>query len=456
MNTDQKLGKTKITSLIFKMSTPAIISMIVQALYNIVDSWFLAKYDLDALSAVSLAFPIQMIIISLFVGLGVGINSVISRRLGEQNRDEAVNSAEHGFFFGIITWILLALMAIRLPQVFFEQFTNNSNIIQYGVTYISIILVFSLGRIIAQVFISILQATGDMVSAMIIQGAGAVTNIILDYLLIFGIGIFPQMGVAGAAIATVIGQFVSLALAAIIYTTRKNKLKLNLRKFRLDKVISKNILIVGLPAIIMQGLGSVMLYFLNRILSKFGDDAYTLLGVYFKIQSFVFMPVFGLNQGMMPVLGYNYGAGNKERVLKALRVGLIAAVSIMCAGTIVFQLFPGQIIQIYNVTDNIVRIGIPAFRAISSLFVLAGVNIVLSVLFQAIGDAYISMIVSLTRQIFILIPAAYMLSRTYGLEQTWYAFPIAEIITTVIVISFAIYEYNKKIKNLVPIEKTRL
>ena len=456
MNTDQKLGKTKITSLIFKMSTPAIISMIVQALYNIVDSWFLAKYDLDALSAVSLAFPIQMIIISLFVGLGVGINSVISRRLGEKNRDEAVNSAEHGFFFGIIIWILLALMAIRLPQVFFEQFTNNSNIIQYGVTYISIILVFSLGRIIAQVFISILQATGDMVSAMIIQGAGAVTHIILDYLLIFGIGIFPQMGVAGAAIATVIGQFVSLALAAIIYTTRKNKLKLNLRKFRLDKVISKNILIVGLPAIIMQGLGSVMLYFLNRILSKFGDDAYTLLGVYFKIQSFVFMPVFGLNQGMMPVLGYNYGAGNKERVLKALRVGLIAAVSIMCAGTIVFQLFPGQIIQIYNVTDNIVRIGIPAFRAISSLFVLAGVNIVLSVLFQAIGDAYISMIVSLTRQIFILIPAAYMLSRTYGLEQTWYAFPIAEIITTVIVISFAIYEYNKKIKNLVPIEKTRL
>jgi len=456
MNTDQKLGQTKITSLIFKMSTPAIISMIVQALYNIVDSWFLAKYDLDALSAVSLAFPIQMIIISLFVGLGVGINSVISRRLGEQNKDEAVNSAEHGFFFGIIVWVLLALLAIGLPHVFFEQFTSNTQIVEYGVTYISIIMVFSLGRIIAQVFISILQATGDMVSAMIIQGAGALTNIVLDYFLIFGIWIFPEMGIAGAAIATVTGQFVSLALAIIIYATRKNKLKLNLKKFHLNREISKNIMAVAVPAIIMQGLGSIMLYSLNKILSRFGDDAYTLLGVYFKIQSFIFMPVFGLNQGMMPVLGYNFGAGNKKRVIAALKVGLIAAVSIMIVGTIVFQLFPAQIIQIYEVTDSIVKIGIPAFRAISSLFVLAAINIVLSVLFQAIGDAYISMIISFARQILILLPAAYILSHVYGLEQTWYAFPIAELATTVIVAFFAVYEYNNKIKNLVPITKTRL
>jgi len=455
MNTDQKLGKTKITPLIFKMSAPAIISMFVQALYNIVDSWFLAKYSQDALSAVTLAFPIQMIIISLFVGLAVGINSVIARRLGEQNRDEAVNSAEHGFFFGIIIWIFLALLAIKLPGVFFVQFTENQQIIDYGITYITIILVFSIARIITQVFISILQATGAMMSAMVIQGAGAITNILLDGFLIVGWWIFPEMGVAGAAIATVIGQFVSLILAIIIYSTRQNRLKLNLRKFHLKKDISKNILSVGIPAMVMQGLGSIMLYSLNRILSKFGDDAYTFLGVYFRIQSFIFMPVFGLNQGMMPVLGYNFGAGNKKRVTQALKVGLITAVSIMAIGTIVFQLFPADIINIYEVTDSIVEIGIPAFRIISSLFVLAAVNIVLSVFFQAIGDAYIGMIISFARQILILIPAAWILSRSFGLTKTWLAFPIAEALTTIIVILFTIYEYNKKIKNLVPLSETR-
>ena len=456
MNTDQKLGKTKITPLIFKMSAPAIISMFVQALYNIVDSWFLAKYSQEALSAVTLAFPIQMIIISLFVGLAVGINSVIARRLGEQNRDEAVNSAEHGFFFGIIIWVFMALLAIKLPGAFFVQFTQNQQIIDYGITYITIILVFSIARIITQVFISILQATGAMMSAMVIQGAGAITNILLDGFLIFGWWIFPEMGVAGAAIATVIGQFVSLALAIIIYSTRKNRLKLNLRKFHLKKDISKNILSVGIPAMVMQGLGSIMLYSLNRILSKFGDDAYTFLGVYFRIQSFIFMPVFGLNQGLMPVLGYNFGAGNKKRVTQALKVGLITAVSIMAIGTIVFQLFPADIINIYEVTDSIVEIGIPAFRIISSLFVLAAVNIVLSVFFQAIGDAYIGMIISFARQILILLPAAWILSRSFGLTQTWLAFPIAEALTTIIVVLFTIYEYNKKIKNLVPLSGTRL
>ncbi len=456
MNTDQKLGKTKITPLIFKMSAPAIISMFVQALYNIVDSWFLAKYSQEALSAVTLAFPIQMIIISLFVGLAVGINSVIARRLGEQNRDEAVNSAEHGFFFGIIIWVFMALLAIKLPGAFFVQFTQNQQIIDYGITYITIILVFSIARIITQVFISILQATGAMMSAMVIQGAGAITNILLDGFLIFGWWIFPEMGVAGAAIATVIGQFVSLVLAIIIYSTRKNRLKLNLRKFHLKKDISKNILSVGIPAMVMQGLGSIMLYSLNRILSKFGDDAYTFLGVYFRIQSFIFMPVFGLNQGLMPVLGYNFGAGNKKRVTQALKVGLITAVSIMAIGTIVFQLFPADIINIYEVTDSIVEIGIPAFRIISSLFVLAAVNIVLSVFFQAIGDAYIGMIISFARQILILLPAAWILSRSFGLTQTWLAFPIAEALTTIIVVLFTIYEYNKKIKNLVPLSGTRL
>jgi len=454
MNTDQKLGQTKIAPLIFKMSAPAMISMIVQALYNIVDSMFLANYDTDALSAVSLAFPIQMIIISIFVGLGIGVNSVISRRLGERKTDDAINAAEHGLFFGIIVWIFIALLAIGLPTIFFSQFTDSQKIINSGVTYISIILVFSIGRIIAQVFISILHATGDMVSAMIIQIVGALTNILLDWLLIFGIGIFPEMGIAGAAIATVIGQFVSLLLAVIIYKYKsKNGLfKLNLKKFHLDKGITKNILAVAIPATVMQGLSSIMLTFFNKILSNFGDDAYTLLGIYFKVQSFIFMPVFGLCQGMMPVLGYNYGAGNKKRVMETLKVGLIAAVSIMIIGTTVFQLFPAQILSAFNATESILAIGVPAFKIISSCFVLAAISIVISTLFQAMGDAYISAIGSFTRQILVILPAALILSNMYGLNATWYAFPISEFVTLALTIGFLTFQYKRKIKNLVPIE----
>lgn len=455
MNTDQKLGQTKIAPLIFKMSAPAMISMLVQAAYNLVDSLFLSHYNQNALSAVTLSFPIQMIIISLFVGLGIGVNSVISRRLGEQKRDEAVNSAEHGFFFGIIVWVFLALLAVVLPKIFFVQFTQNQQIIDFGVTYITIILAFSISRIIAQIFISILQATGDMVSAMIIQITGALTNILLDWLLIFGVWIFPEMGITGAAVATVTGQLVSLILAVILYASRKNRLKLNLKKFRLDSSISKNILAVALPASIMQGLSSVMLAGLNKILSNFGDEAYTLLGVYFRIQSFVFMPIFGLTQGMMPVLGYNYGAGNKKRVLKTLKVGVLTAVFIMIIGTLVFQLFPAQILSIFKVSEKIVAIGIPAFRIISTCFIFAAISIILSTLFQAMGDAYLSMIGSFTRQIIVILPAAYILSRVYGLNQTWLAFPIAEFVTVVLAFVFFTIEYNRKIKNLVPVNENQ-
>jgi len=453
MNTDQKLGQTKITPLLFRMSGPAIISMLVQAAYNIVDSIFLANYNENALSAVSLAFPIQMIIIAIFVGLGIGINSVISRRLGEGKKDEAVNSAEHGFFFGIIIWVVLALCSIGLPKIFFSQFTQTQQIIDYGISYISIILVFSFGRILTQVVISILQATGDMFSAMVIQLVGAITNIILDAFLIFGIWIFPELGITGAAIATVIGQLVSMILAFVILFTKKNGLRLNLKKFKLNSTISKNILIVGIPAGIMQALGSILIGGLNGILSKFGDDAYTLLGVYFKIQSIVFMPIFGLCQGMMPILGYNYGAGNKKRVIETLKVGIIAAVSIMIVGTLAFQLFPAQILSVFNANDNMLSIGIPAFRIISSCFVFAAISIIISTLFQALGDAYLSMIASFTRQIIVILPAATILSRTYGLQGTWFAFPISEVVCVSVVIAFAIYEYNRKIKNLVPIER---
>ena len=446
MNTDKKLGQTKIAPLIFKMSAPAMISMIVQAAYNIVDSLFLANHNQDALSAVSLAFPIQLIIISLFVGLGIGINSVISRRLGERNADEAVNAAEHGFFFGIILWVFLGVLAIFIPRMFFPLFTENQQIIKFGVTYITIILSFSIFRIMSQVFISILQATGDMVSAMVIQGVGALTNILLDWLLIFGIWIFPEMGIAGAAVATVAGQFVSLVLAIIIYRSKTNRLKLNLKKFHLDGKTSKTILVVGIPAMIMQGLSSIMIAGLNWILSKISDDAYTLLGVYFKIQSFIFMPIFGLNQGMMPIIGYNYGAGNKKRVMQTIKIGMIIAVSIMIVGTLAFQLFPAEILSVFSVSDSIIEIGIPAFIIISSCFILAAISIVISVMFQAMGDAYFSMIGSFARQIVVILPVAYILSRNFGLTYTWLAFPISEFVSLILALLFFAYEYNNKIK----------
>ncbi len=443
-----RLGTEKISKLILKMSIPAIISMVVQALYNIVDSIFVASISEEALTALSLAFPIQIVIIAIFIGLGIGLNSVISRRLGEKNKDEAINAAEHGFMLGLILWALIAVAGIFVPRWFFSFFTDDSVIIDYATQYTTIVMIFSFGCIFAQVCMSIIQATGDMVSSMKIQLAGAITNIILDPILIFGVFFIPGLGVKGAAIATVTGQIISMLYAFFLMFKRDRGLKLNLKKFHFKFKITMSILKVGFPSMIVQGLGSVMLGGINLILSGFGPTSIAVFGAYFKVQSLVFMPVFGLCQGIMPIVGYNYGAKNKKRIIDTVKIGGIVAFSIMAVGLIVFLLFPGAMLTLFNSSANMTQIGITAFRILSIGFPVAGVCIVLGTSFQAIGDAHLSMIISFARQIVVLLPVAFFLSRALNEVGVWLAFPIAEFSALIITILFAVRLYRKQIKNL--------
>ena len=443
-----RLGEERIPKLIVRMAIPAIIAMLVQALYNIIDSIFVASISEQALTALSLAFPIQIVMIALFVGLGVGLNSVISRRLGEKKMDEAVNSAEHGFLLAFILWAIIAVAGIFVPEWFYKFFTDDPVIIEYATQYTTIVMIGSFGLVFAQVCMSILQATGDMVSSMKIQLIGAITNLILDPILIFGVLFVPSMGVRGAAIATVAGQILSMLFAFSLLFRKDKGLKLNLKKFHFNPRITKNILVVGLPSMIVQGLGSIMLTGINLILGGFNETSIAVFGAYFKVQSLIFMPVFGLGQGTMPITGYNFGAKNKQRVLHAVKFSSIAAFCIMTLGTIIFQAFPGTLLKMFSSTPEMLAIGIPAFRILSSIFPIAAFMIMLSISFQAIGDAYKSMIVSFARQIVVLLPAAWLLSRTLQETGVWLAFPIAEGGSLIITTIFAITTYHKKIKHL--------
>ncbi len=439
-----RMGEERIPKLIIRMAVPAIISMMVQALYNIVDSIFVASISEQALTALSLAFPIQIIMIALFVGLGMGLNSVISRRLGEKRIDEAVNSAEHGFLLAFIIWAIIAVTAIFLPEWFFGFFTNDPDIIEYATQYTTIVMIFSFGFVFSQVCMSIMQATGNMVSSMTIQLIGAILNLILDPIFIFAFG----LGVKGAAIATVLGQITAMLFAFFLLFIKGKGLKLNLKKFHFNPQITKNILAVGFPSMIVQGLGSVMITGINLILGGFGETSIAVFGAYFKVQSLIFMPVFGLGQGTMPITGYNYGAKNKKRVLHAVRFSSLAAFGIMTLGTIIFQAFPSALLKMFSSTPEMMAIGMPAFRILSSVFPFAAFMIMLNMSLQAIGDAYKSMIVSFARQIVVLLPVAWLLSRTMQETGVWLAFPIAEVSSLIITTIFVVTTYHKKIKHL--------
>ncbi|SHH33789.1 MATE family efflux transporter [Clostridium grantii] len=443
-----KLGNMDVKKLIIKMSLPAMLSMIVQALYNVVDSIFVARISEQALTALSIAFPIQIIIISIFVGLGVGVNSFISRKLGEGNKNDASNAAEHGFAIGIALWSIIAICATFLPKMFFSMFTDDAVVIKYAVQYTTIIMVFSFGSIISEVCMNILRATGDMISSMKIQLLGAITNIILDPILIFGLLFFPKLGVSGAAIATVIGQMSAMIYALKLVLKNKNGLELNLKKFHYSNKITGEIFKVGIPAIVMQMLGSIMVSGLNLILAGFSGTAIAVFGAYFKLQSFVYMPVFGLVQGIMPIVGYNYGAKNKQRLLDAIKYGSIYASTIMLVGTIIFMSMPKQLLMLFSSTPQMEAIGIDCLRIISIGFVFSGTAIVLSTAFQALGDAQASLITSFTRQIIILLPAAYILSKLVGVTGVWMAFPISEIVCLAISGYLAIKIYKEKIQDL--------
>ena len=438
-----KMGSTPMLRLILSMSLPTMFSMIIQAMYNIVDSVFVSSLGQDALTALSLAYPLQLMTISVAVGTGVGINSFISRRLGEKNQELANNGAANGIFISIISWLVFLLVGIFLTVPFFKLFNPTPGVMKYGVDYTSIILIFSVGVMVEIAIEKVLQATGNMIFPMIFQLIGAVTNIILDPLFIFGIGPFPRMEVAGAAIATVIGQILAMLFAIYIFFFKKHAVQVHVRNFKPSLKIIKNIYAVGFPSIIMQSISSVLVVGLNAILMGFSEAAVSVHGIYYKMQSFVFMPVFGLNQGLMPIMGYNFGAKNKDRLHSAIRYGCIIAAFIMLCGTVIFWVFPAQILSLFNANDDILNMGIMAMRFISLSFLPAAIDIIFSTTFQAVGKGFSSMILSLLRQLVFILPAALVLSN-FGVNAVWFAYPIAEVGALIVAI-FLYTRINKKV-----------
>lgn len=438
-----KMGSTPMLRLILSMSLPTMFSMIIQAMYNIVDSVFVSSLGQDALTALSLAYPLQLMTISVAVGTGVGINSFISRRLGEKNQELANNGAANGIFISIISWLVFLLVGIFLTVPFFKLFNPTPGVMKYGVDYTSIILIFSVGVMVEIAIEKVLQATGNMIFPMIFQLIGAVTNIVLDPLFIFGIGPFPRMEVAGAAIATVIGQILAMLFAIYIFFFKKHAVQVHVRNFKPSLKIIRNIYAVGFPSIIMQSISSVLVVGLNAILMGFSEAAVSVHGIYYKMQSFVFMPVFGLNQGLMPIMGYNFGAKNKDRLHSAIRYGCIIAAFIMLCGTVIFWVFPAQILSLFNANDDILNMGIMAMRFISLSFLPAAIDIIFSTTFQAVGKGFSSMILSLLRQLVFILPAALVLSN-FGVNAVWFAYPIAEVGALIVAI-FLYTRINKKV-----------
>ncbi len=438
---ENKMSNAPMTKLILSMSLPAMFSMLVQALYNVVDSVFVSHYSQDALTAVSLAFPIQMLLIAVAVGTGVGLNSLVSRRLGEKRNEEASQAATHGIVIGVASWIVFAIIGIFFTRMFFNAFTDKPELIEMGTSYTSIVTIFSIGVFVEINIEKTLQATGNMIYPMIFQLIGAITNIILDPIMIFGLLGFPKMGIAGAAVATVAGQILSMIFSLYIVFTKTHDVKISFKNFKLKLNILKDIYAVGVPSMIMQAIGSVLTTCLNGILITFSNEAVSVLGIYFKLQSFIFMPVFGLTHGVMPIMGYNYGARNKKRLLSALRVGTVIAGIIMAFGTLLFWIAPELLLKIFNANDEVLRIGVIALRSISLSFIPAALGIMLSTLFQAVGMGGKSLFVSILRQLVIILPVAYLLSKI-GLDYVWYSFAIAEVFS--FVASIFIFLHIKK------------
>lgn len=425
---ENKMGTLPIPKLLISMSLPMMLSMLVQALYNIVDSIFVAKISESALTAVSLAYPIQNLMIAIVSGTCVGMNALLSRNLGEKNYDSANAAARNGIFLGFLSFIAIAVLGGFGADFFMSTQTTDSQIHLYGTQYLRIVTTLSFGLFFAVTFSRILQSTGKMVHAMIAQTAGAVTNIILDPIFIFGLFGVPKMEVVGAAIATVIGQCVEMSLTIIFNLKYNRELNLNMRKFRPSLLIIGNIYKVGIPSSIMMSISSVMVFFMNKILMAFSSTAVAVFGVYFKLQSFIFMPVFGLNNGMIPIVAFNYGARNKKRILDTMKLSVCIATCSMLIGIALFQLIPEQLFGFFDASDEMLRIGVPALKIISLHFIFAGFNIITSSIFQALGNGVYSLTISVVRQLLVILPAAFIFAKLFGLANVWWAFIIAEVV----------------------------
>ena len=437
---ENKMGTMPIGKLLFNMSLPMMISMLVQALYNIVDSIFVAKLSENALTAVSLAFPLQTLLIAVGTGTGVGMNALLSKSLGEKNFKKANATASNAAILYFFSYLVFFILGFTIVRPFYASQIGNADqeIMELGIEYLSTVMIFSFG-LLAQVFFErLLTSTGRTIFSMTSQLTGAITNIILDPILIFGLLGAPKMGVTGAAVATVIGQCVAALVAGFCNHRYNHDVKLKFHGFRLDFHIIGTIYAVGIPTIIMQSIGSVMTYCMNRILIEFSSTATAVFGVYFKLQSFFFMPVFGLNNGITPIIAYNYGARHRKRMLKTVKVSMFIASCFTFIGFLAFEFIPKTLLELFSASSDMLAIGIPALRIIGIHYLIAWFCIIAGTVFQALGKAIYSMIVSIMRQLFVLVPAAYILASIGGLHAVWWAFPIAEIISLIVSVAFLV------------------
>lgn len=447
---ENKMGVMPVNQLLVNMSLPMMISMLVQALYNIIDSIFVAKVGEEALTAVSLAFPIQTLLIAFGAGTGVGVNALLSKCLGEKDFEKANKTAMNGIFLAFLNFVLFVVIGFLAVKPFYlsQVKTTESDIYTMGISYLSIVCICSFGIYGQFIFERLLQATGKTFLSMLSQLAGAVTNIILDPILIFGMFGLPKLGVAGAAVATVIGQCVGAAIAITLNLKKNHEIHISFKGFKPDGQIIGKIYTVGVPSIIMQAIGSVMTYGMNLILIQFTATATAVFGVYFKLQSFFFMPVIGLNNGMVPIIAYNFGAGKRSRMVKTIKFSMMYAFILMFLGFLAFMLIPEKLFSLFNASEEMLAIGVPALRIIGIHFLIAWFCIIAGSVFQAVGNGVYSLAVSCARQLVVLLPAAYILAKIGGLHLVWWSFPIAEIMSFAVSLTFLILTWKKVISKV--------
>lgn len=461
---ENKMGIMPVNKLIINMSLPMMISMLVQALYNIIDSVFVGMLSEGALTAVSLCFPAQNLMIGVATGTGVGINALVSRSLGERNPEKANNLAKNGVFLAVLSSIAFLLFGLFGAEIFMRSQTGVEEIVQYGVDYLRVVCCFSFGIYLEITYERLLQSTGKTMITMCTQGIGAIINIILDPIFIFSsedsfLGFGLGLGVMGAAIATVAGQIAS-AIIAIVLNTKKNKeLNVNFKGFRPDGKLIGQIYKIGVPSIIMVGIGSIMTYSMNKILITYTpgkETAATVFGAFFKLNSFIFMPIFGLNNGVIPIIAYNYGARKKERMLKTIKLAVVYAEFFSLLGVVLFTTIPATLLSFFSASEEMLRIGVPALRIIGSSFAFAGICVALGASFQALGKSFYSMLVSLIRQLLVLTPVAYFLARygeRIGNEHlVWFSYPVAEITSLIVSIACFVVVYKKIISKVEKVE----
>ena len=447
---ENKMGTMPVGKLLFNMSLPMMVSMLVQALYNIVDSIFVAKLSENALTAVSLAFPLQTLLIAVATGTGVGMNALLSKSLGEHDFKKANKIADNGIFLYVLSYIVFLILGFTVVKPFYASQIGSADveIMELGIDYLSTVMILSFG-LFGQIFFErLLTSTGRTSFSMTSQLCGAITNIILDPILIFGLLGAPKMGVTGAALATVIGQCVAGIIACVCNHKFNHEVSLNIKGFRPDWTLIGHIYAIGIPSIIMQSIGSVMTYCMNRILIEFSSTATAVFGVYFKLQSFFFMPVFGLNNGITPIIAYNYGAKQRKRMIKTIKLSLIVAFCLTFIGFLSFEAIPQVLLGMFNASEDMLIIGVPALRIIGIHYLIAWFCIVIGTVFQALGKAVFSMIVSIMRQLVVLIPAAYILAKLGGLHAVWWSFPIAEVISLLVTLFFCIKIYRELLSKL--------